>query len=261
MSEVELCPWCGTEISRTKFEQIEEKIRAEEQRKTLAHETQIKKKLEDEYKSRLADESKKAAEAATALAEKVLKPQLAEQARAIQAAQEIETTLKSQLEAQKKAQEAELQKAVNAQLTEQRTILAHQSEKDLAKKDSDHKREMEKMQAQLTDMAKRLEKKTANELGEGPEIDLFDSLREHFPEDQIVRIKKGQPGADIRQNVLHHNQDCGLVLFDSKNHKAWRNDFVTKLRQDQVDALRPTTQFSRRWSFPALKRTSVSLME
>jgi hypothetical protein len=92
------------------------------------------------------------------------------------------------------------------------------------------------MQAQLTDMAKRLEKKTANEIGEGPEIDLCDSLREHFPEDQIVRIKKGQPGADIRQNVLHHNQDCGSLLFDSKNHKAWRNDFVTKLRQDQVDA-------------------------
>jgi hypothetical protein len=166
----------------------------------------------------------------------VLKPQLTEQARALQVAQESEKNLRLQLDAQKKAQEAEIEKAVTTQLSEQRAVLAQQSEKDLAKKDSEYKREMDKLRAQLKDMTKRLEKKTANELGETPEIDLFEALRDSFSEDQIIRIKKGQPGADIRQTVLDHSQECGRIVFDSKNHMAWRNDFVSKLRQDQLEA-------------------------
>jgi hypothetical protein len=85
-------------------------------------------------------------------------------------------------------------------------------------------------------MGRRLEKKTANELGDTAEIDLFETLRASYPEDQIVRVKRGEIGADIRQTVIHRNRQCGLIILDSKNHMSWRNDFAAKLRQDQLAA-------------------------
>ncbi len=84
-------------------------------------------------------------------------------------------------------------------------------------------------------MERRLERKTANELGDGAEIDLFEALREAFPDDRITRIQKGKPGADILHEVSQRGQCCGRIIYDSKNHQRWRDGFATKLRQDQKD--------------------------
>jgi hypothetical protein len=97
-----------------------------------------------------------------------------------------------------------------------------------------HFEEKQKFQNTVDDLKRQLENKTALELGEGPEVDLFDTLKEAFPDDDITRIRRGAPGADIRHVVRHNGKDCGLILYDSKNHKSWRNDFVTKLRDDQI---------------------------
>jgi hypothetical protein len=78
--------------------------------------------------------------------------------------------------------------------------------------------------------------RTAEELGEGAEIDLFEALKKEFPGDRIERIAKGSPGADIHHVVLHNGRECGTIIYDSKNHKAFRNDHVTKLVQDQIAA-------------------------
>ena len=63
---------------------------------------------------------------------------------------------------------------------------------------------------------------------------MFESLKEAFPGDDITRIRRGVAGADIRQMVRLNGKDCGLILYDSKNHRAWRDEFVTKLRDDQI---------------------------
>ncbi len=61
-------------------------------------------------------------------------------------------------------------------------------------------------------------------------------LRGSFRADKIKRINKGQPGADILHTVIHNGQECGSIIYDSKNHGAWRNEFATKLAQDQMAA-------------------------
>ncbi len=94
--------------------------------------------------------------------------------------------------------------------------------------------EKQKFQNTVDDLKRQLENKTALELGEGAEIDLFEALKEAFPDDDITRIKRGVAGADIRHMVRHNGKNCGLILYDSKNHKAWRNDFIVKLRDDQI---------------------------
>jgi len=88
----------------------------------------------------------------------------------------------------------------------------------------------------VADLQRALDKKTNEELGEGAEIDLFESLRAEFPDDDVTRIAKGSAGADIRHVVMFRAQACGTIIYDSKNHKAFRSEHVTKLRADQLAA-------------------------
>jgi hypothetical protein len=96
--------------------------------------------------------------------------------------------------------------------------------------------EKNKLSSKIDDLQRQVDIQTAEELGEGAEIDLYDTLKQQFPDDRIDRIKHGQPGADILQTVIHNGQECGTIIYDSKNHKAWRNDFATKLAADQMAA-------------------------
>jgi hypothetical protein len=34
--------------------------------------------------------------------------------------------------------------------------------------------------------------------------------------------------------VIHRRKECGTIIYESKNSKAWRDDYVTKLRKDQM---------------------------
>jgi hypothetical protein len=61
-------------------------------------------------------------------------------------------------------------------------------------------------------------------------------LRESYPGDRITRIPKGQSGADILHEVYYKGSSCGRIIIDAKNRQAWQNVFVTKLRQDQIEA-------------------------
>jgi len=85
-------------------------------------------------------------------------------------------------------------------------------------------------------LQRALENKTAEELGEGAEIDLFESLRKEFPDDDIRRIPKGTPGADILHVVMLSGKKCGTIIYDSKNHNQFRHEHVSKLRADQLAA-------------------------
>lgn len=102
----------------------------------------------------------------------------------------------------------------------------------------------------MEELQRALDKKTAEELGEGAEIDLFETLKAEFEGDRIERVNKGQPGADILHVVIHNGRECGRIIYDSKNHNAWRNDFITKLATDQMAAKAEHAILSTR-KFPA----------
>jgi hypothetical protein len=59
---------------------------------------------------------------------------------------------------------------------------------------------------------------------------------ESAPGDRVIRVPKGQPGADIQVEVTHKGQPCGKIIAECKNTKAWQNSFIEKLRQDQMAA-------------------------
>jgi hypothetical protein len=135
----------------------------------------------------------------------------------------------------KRAKE-DAEKQLRKELAEQRQVLEKDKMLTLLKQETKFNRELESVQKKMQLMEKQIQRKTANELGDGAEIDLFEALRESFPGDKITRIPKGQAGADILQEVLYKGEPCGKIILDSKNRQRWGWEFVTKLRQDQVEA-------------------------
>ncbi|HET9406995.1 MAG TPA: DUF2130 domain-containing protein [Candidatus Sulfotelmatobacter sp.] len=283
---VEHCPLCGTELSKTKFREIQVKLREEEQRKAAEiaqAETAIQQRLEKELKLDFEKQKKAAERKAREEAEQELKKVSAERdqtAKKLKEAQEREAQIRKQAELEiakqkqavekkaaadaeakvkkvaterdqlakklkvaqdreteilKKAQE-EAEKQRQKELAEQRQALEQDKKLSLLKQDAKFNREREALQKKMQLMDKQLQKKTANELGDGAEIDLFEALRESFSGDRINRIPKGQAGADILHEVLHKGESCGKIIIDSKNRQSWKWEFVSKLRQDQVEA-------------------------
>ena len=69
------------------------------------------------------------------------------------------------------------------------------------------------------------------------ELDIQAALERQFPQDRIDPVLKGTRGADIRQRVRSERlEDCGLILWETKNAKNWAPAWIDKLKQDQLAA-------------------------
>jgi hypothetical protein len=196
----ERCPWCEQPIPHEKFEEIKNRIAAREQQQVA----QITDELRKQFAREKAQVEAKAREDAqrAAAAEADVKLAAAEGVR-----QDLEVKLQA-LEKEKAA-----------------AVFAEQ-----AKAFEDR----QKLQEKLQDLQRQLDNKTAQELGEGAEVDLFEQLKGAFEQDRIRRVLKGTQGADIVHEIVHKGIVCGKIIYDAKNRNAWKSDFVTKLRADQM---------------------------
>jgi hypothetical protein len=151
---------------------------------------------------------------------------------------EIEVTKAKRAEAEDKlAKQLEQRELVlKQQLDSQRETLEKAKDDAINAERAKAFEEKQKLLNKVAEMQRAIEKKTADELGEGAEIDLFEALKNAFPDDIIERINKGLPGADIRQVVRYNGRECGKIMHDSKNHKVFRNEHVKKLLQDKIAA-------------------------
>jgi hypothetical protein len=159
------------------------------------------------------------------------------------AAEQVTAAEQAKAAAEAKAQAAEAeaqglkethQAELNARLEEQRTALETAQTAALNAERSSAFEERQKLSNKVEELQRALERKSNEELGEGAEIDLFEALKAEFDGDKIERIVRGHEGADIRHIVMHNGRECGKIIYDSKNHKAWQNKFVTKLKTDQL---------------------------
>lgn len=244
----EHCPWCDQPIPHGKFEEITKRV---QQRERDQH-ADVQRRLAEEFaqkaaaleaKSQLAveqartqavaaaeqrvlaarNEAKQAAEAAmlTKLADVQSRLVQAEQARA--SAQEQMAALQQQQE-----------EALNARLQEARNALQQERDTAFLAEKTKAFEEHQKLQAKVEDLKRQLEGKSAHELGEGSEIDLFEQLRTAFEGDRIRRVGKGVNGADVIHEVVHNGKVCGKIIYDAKNRNAWQNEFASKLRADKL---------------------------
>jgi len=244
------CPWCDQAIPHERFERITERLAAAERTRSAEIERRLRdsiarEKMQIEARATAAIEQAKSLAAATLLkerseaaareakvaadaraaAEAVLTPRIVQ---AQKAAQDSERTLATMRETNSKVLEERLQ--------QQREALEKAATAQVNAERAKGFKEKLSLEANLKAMQRRLEQRTAAERGEGAEIDLFEALRAEFPGDRITRVGKGVAGADILHEVTHNGRVAGLIIYDSKDRAAWRNDYVTKLRADQLAA-------------------------
>lgn len=224
----DLCPWCGSTISRSKFIEIQEKIAQQERQRFTEQRTQMEREMVAEKAKMQSEEIKKIAAIRQQTAAEVESKLRAEATK-----KESALTLERD-EAKKKL--GELEKQNNKTLEQQRAALEKDRDSQILKVQVQHNREKEQMQQKVAALTRQLQRKTADELGDGAEVDVYDTLREAYPRDDIKRIKRGQPGADIRHEILYKGSVCGTILVDSKNRQGWQHAYVTKLREDQIAA-------------------------
>jgi hypothetical protein len=204
------CPYCGQAISRKEYREIQARIADEERARIGDVEKALHEKFAREREQAEAkkvseiDKAKKDAARATEQTVKALKATL-------------ETTTAERVAAQREASEKKLAEAVAAERTRAYG-------------------DRMKLDAQLADLQRRLQRRTAAELGDEGEIDMFEALTGAFPGDDISRVAKGVAGADIVHRIVHNGTVAGTVIYDCKNHKRWQNHFTLKLREDQLTA-------------------------
>ena len=85
------------------------------------------------------------------------------------------------------------------------------------------------------EMKRKAEQGSTQLQGEVQELALEDLLARTYPFDKIEEVPKGVRGADSIQTVRNTNQvECGSIVYESKRTKNFANDWIEKLKQDQV---------------------------
>lgn len=230
MSTTITCTNCGEviEITSALQEQIKGQVLKDfEQRHALELEkvkieagAQAQKKAAQEQQERLK------ALQEDALSEKEKNKELREQQIELRnlLRQEQKAKENAELEAQKRlmAEENKIREEVTKSADEKYRLKIAEQEKKLA----DTQRALEEAQRKASQGSQQLQ-------GEILELDLEESLRVSFKDDEIEPIAKGVRGGDIRQTVKSpRGIVCGVLLWEIKRTKNWVDGWITKLKED-----------------------------
>jgi hypothetical protein len=232
----DLCPLCEQPIGQDIARRIEARMR-EQQEAAIAQARAEMAVAAEQAVAAARNEAKAQAEAAATarLADMRARLAQAEQVRAESAAAAEQA--RAEAAGQIAALKAEQQTAVEKRVAEIQETLLRQKEDLQREKESAvlaEKAKVLKLTSELADLQRKLEGKSAHELGEGSEIDLFEQLRAAFEGDRIQRVPKGVNGADVIHEVVHNGRTCGKIVYDAKNRDAWQNGFAVKLNADKL---------------------------
>lgn len=95
--------------------------------------------------------------------------------------------------------------------------------------------QIQKLKSDLQTAVIRADQGSMQAQGEASEVNIEETLKTLFPEDDVIEIKKGQSGADCLLIVKNSaGRPAGKILFESKNTKSFSSDWIPKLREDQM---------------------------
>ena len=255
------CPWCGQPIAHEKFIEIKARIRANERARTR----DLERRLRDEQDAILAQvqaaaelqikkanrlfeaqaaEARRKADAAIKAANKQVqslvraaRDEERKKSRAVVAAASAEAArLRAEADQRLAEQRAHDDDVLKARLREQRDALDKATVEAINAEKAKAFTDRQKLEARLAQLQRQVAHNAAAELGEGAELNLYEQLRDEFPGDTIVSVKRGQPGADLVHTVIENGRECGHIVYDSKSRAAWRNSYVSRLLDDKIAA-------------------------
>ena len=169
---------------------------------------------------------------ATAVAESALREQVTGAEHAKSAAEAKAAATEEAARVLKETHES----AIEARVSEVRLAMEADKLQAVNAAEAARSEDNRKLSERLADMQRRLDKQTADQLGEGAEVNLYEDIKARFElqGDKVERVGKGKPGADVIHTVKHNGMVCGKIIYDSKNHLKWRYDFSEKLAADKI---------------------------
>lgn len=257
------CPYCNRDIplTETLSHQMRESVRKEYEARENEREAELKRREEELGKKRREiEEAKKAveetlarrlsverarleSEAAKKAKEGVeaelkgLREQAVERDRLLTEARNFEVELrreKQRLEDDKKRLELDVARRLDAEREriKQQTLEMFTEEHRL--KDSEKEKLINDLKKNIEEMKRKSEQGSMQTQGEVLEEDIEELLKARFPVDVIEPVPKGIRGADILQRVYTRSgQLCGTIVWELKRTKAWSDDWISKLKDDQ----------------------------
>jgi hypothetical protein len=204
----------------------------------------LKEEMEKDYDKRLTAEKQKwqseareKAEDAVSLELKDLREQVAENKKTIGQSNEKELALlKKTRELEEREKNIELN--TERRVAEEKRIVEEQTTKRVAGEYEgqlmETRKQLDDARKQAAELKRKTEQGSQQMQGEVSELKLEESLRALFPFDEILPVPKGINGADVLQKVRDgFGRECGGIIWESKQTKAWSQGWIQKLKEDQ----------------------------
>jgi len=259
------CPNCGHEfeMSDALTGRIREHLRGELLQEVVRRESELKKKsealreqeakvlksraaIDEEIEARLKErleeaETKAAGKLEERYAEQLreLKGALEEKDAAIKTFREQELGLRKRqrkLEEEREALELEVARKLDAEREAIRAEASRKAFETHRLKDLEKDKVINDLKSSLEDMKRKAEQGSMETQGEVLEQDFEAQLKSLFAHDDIRPVPKGIRGADLVQVVrTPFGAECGALLWETKNTKAWSNAWIPKLKDDMIE--------------------------
>lgn len=260
------CPECGTEINVNEvlYHQLEGQIKKDYDKKSAKKEKDIQKQL-DEIKAE-KDQIKKEKDDLNDLVAKEVEAKVKAEKKDLQKSirKEIENETTEQInELQKELQEkssqvkelnktkAEVEK-LKREKEEMREQVTLEKEKEFTEQMNNEKQKIRKqvdeentmrikeLEKQLADqkelaeeMKRKVEQRSTQLQGEVQELAIEEWLKNNFPLDTIIEVKKGARGADCRHIInTKAKENCGSIYYESKRTKDFGKGWIEKFKND-----------------------------
>ncbi|MGD8612787.1 MAG: DUF2130 domain-containing protein [Desulfobacterales bacterium] len=215
-------------------------LKAEEAQIAKSREA-IDEEIEAKLKERLSEAEKKAAkklEGRYADQLKELQNDLEEKEADIKNFKKQELELRKEQRKLKEAAES-LELEVARKLDAEREKIREEASKKIAEenrlKDMEKDKVINDLKSALEDMKRKAEQGSMETQGEVLEQDFEAQLKGFFVHDDIQPVPKGIKGADLIHTVrTPMGDDCGVLLWETKNTKAWSNAWIPKLKDDMI---------------------------
>ena len=204
-------------------ESLDEQVQAKVKTRLKEAEEKAKQKLQGEYAGQVKDLqealSQRDADLKTFRAQEL---ELRKQKRELERAREnLELDL---------ARKLDEERAKVRQEVEEKSTEAHRL------KDLEKDKLIADLRTSLDDMKRRAEQGSMQTQGEVLEQDFEAQLKRFFLQDEFRPVPKGVRGADLIHVVKTTlGADCGTLLWETKNTRAWSASWISKLKSDMIE--------------------------
>lgn len=210
------CPNCGKviQISEALQHEFGDKIRSEEKLRANQEIAKAKLQVQNELEKKLREEFVNKNKSSLLEIEKAKKKQ-----------KELEEKLLNSAKEARKNEE-KIKEEAGREAEKEFGLKLKEKDKQLDDAREAARKANEELKRKLNQGSQQLQ-------GDVLEKELEDRLKEAFPNDDFRPVPTGIRGGDIIQEVKNkHGNSAGLILWEAKRTKAWKKDWLVKLKED-----------------------------